>query len=171
MKSLPLAPAYRKKAAESVGPTPDDYMPIMVTEPVTISIWHSWHGEYYNNIEKIFRQYEQINSNVKIKLVNVPELNDKVGTAVSAGKGPDIVAWVHDTIGRNAEIGIIAPLNDYLPVNYLEDNYVLSAVEAVTYRGQFWALPESLEVITFIYNKDLISEDELPRTIDDSAAR
>ena len=38
------------------------------------------------------------------------------------------------------------------------------AAQAVTYNGQIYAVPESMEAVTMIYNKKLITEDKLPKT-------
>lgn len=136
-------------------------------EEVTITVWHGWQGEYYNNIATVFAQYEEANPGVTIELVEVPDLSDKIVTAVPAGEGPDIVAFANDWIGRLSEADIIIPLDDYLDKAAYEATFTPLAVQSQTYKGSIWGFPEAMEAITLIYNKALISEDQLPQTTDD----
>ncbi len=98
----------------------------------------------------------------------MPGLTTKVNVAVPAGQGPDIIAWVNDQIGKNAEIEVIQPLDDKgFDRAYLEQNFFATTVDAMTYRDRIWGVPESMKTTAFIYNKDLVSEDELPKTTDE----
>ncbi len=144
--------------------------PTAALEPVTITIWHGWQGEYFNNIKSIFDKYSEAHPNVTIELVQVPDLSDKIVTAVPAGEGPDIVAFANDWIGRLAEAGIIVPLDSYIDRAEYETTFIPTAVESQTYNGQIWGYPEAMEAITLIYNKKLISADQLPKSTDELLA-
>jgi len=132
----------------------------------TITIWHGWTGAYVPPKQAIFAQYVQQHPDVAIKLLNVSDIGTKARNAVPAGVGPDIIAWVDDNIGQNALVGVIDPLDGKAGIdqNYLKQNFPDVAVNAVTFNGQIYALPETLEAITFFYNKKLITEDKLPKT-------
>jgi len=145
--------------------------PTAALEPVTITIWHGWQGEYFNNIKSIFDKYSEAHPNVTIELVQVPDLSDKIVTAVPAGEGPDIVAFANDWIGRLAEAGIIVPLDSYIDRAEYETTFIPTAVESQTYKGQIWGYPEAMEAITLIYNKKLISADQLPKNTDELLAK
>lgn len=133
----------------------------------TITIWHNWEGEYYKPIAGIFNDYVTAHPDVSINLLHVPDLENKVKNAVPAGAGPDIIAWVDDHIGEDALIGVIDPLDDLkgagIDKAYLQANYPQVAQDAVTYDGKIYGLPESMEAVTMIYNKKLITEDKLPK--------
>jgi arabinogalactan oligomer / maltooligosaccharide transport system substrate-binding protein len=133
----------------------------------TVTIWHGWTGDYFTNIENIFKEYMKVCPNIKVELVNKTDLSNALTAAVPAGEGPDVFAWVNDQIGRMAEAQIIVPLTPYIDKDAFAKTYIPTAVEAVTYNGDIWAYPESMEAITMIYNKDLIKEDQLPKTTDD----
>jgi arabinogalactan oligomer/maltooligosaccharide transport system substrate-binding protein len=136
-----------------------------------VVIWHNWQGDYYTAIEQIFADYATQN-NVSIELLKVGDLNQKVQVAVPSGQGPDIVAWVNDQIGKNALSQIIQPLDEYgVDEAYLRENFTDIAASAMIYEGQVYGIPESMEALTFIYNSDLISEDEIPANTDDLIAR
>jgi arabinogalactan oligomer/maltooligosaccharide transport system substrate-binding protein len=133
----------------------------------TVSIWHGWQGVYLTNIEAIFDDYQRTCPNVKLKLLQKPDMNDVVATAVPAVEGPDIIAWVNDQISRNAETGIIVPLDNSIDMAAFDRTFIPTAANAMKYAGKTWCYPESMEAITMIYNKDLISEADLPTTTDE----
>ncbi len=157
--------------AAGAGVTPEatpEPTPVVVgTGTNRVTVWHNWAGSYAETITKLIGDWASQN-NVTVELLLVPDLTTKVNVAVPAGQGPDIIAWVNDQIGKNAEIEVIQPLDDKgFDRAYLEQNFVATAVDAMTYRDRIWGVPESMEAIAFIYNKDLVSEAELPKTTDE----
>jgi arabinogalactan oligomer / maltooligosaccharide transport system substrate-binding protein len=158
----PTEAASEAKPTEAPTPAPDN----LGSGSTEIVIWHNWQGEYYEAIKKAFADYATKN-NVKITLLRVADLNKKVEVAVPSGQGPDIIAWVDDQIGKNALSGIIQPLNDYgVDENYLKQNFTDVASAAMIYDGKVYGIPESMEALTFIYNKKLIQEADLPKDTD-----
>jgi arabinogalactan oligomer/maltooligosaccharide transport system substrate-binding protein len=154
--------------ADPAAPTeePTAVPEVLGSGETTITIWHRWEGEYYNAIQQIFADYATAN-NVKIELLLVPDVANKAQVAVPSGQGPDIIAWVNDRIGGSALQQIIQPLDEYgITQEYLAENFAPVAADAMIYRDQVYGVPESMEAITFIYNKALISEDELPQSTD-----
>ena len=78
--------------------------------------------------------------------------------------GPDIFVWPHDHIGEWARKGWLMPVEGS---GKLRADVFQVAWDAVTSNGKQWAYPISMEVLTMVYNKDLISEppktyEELP---------
>ena len=130
-------------------------------------IWHQWGGSYLEAITAELGKYAQAN-NVTLELLNVPDLNQKVNVAVPAGQGPDLIAWVNDQIGKNALTEVIQPLDDKgIDKAYLDQNFIGTAVNAMTFDDQVWGVPESMEAIALFYNKDLVKEEELPKNTDE----
>jgi arabinogalactan oligomer/maltooligosaccharide transport system substrate-binding protein len=158
-------PAAAAATTPTEAPTPAPVVLGDANAKVTITIWHGWQGEYFNAIQQIFSDYRKDHPDVAINLQNVPDLDTKVKNAVPAGAGPDIIAWVDDHIGGNALADVIVPLDGKGGIDqaYLAKNYPKVAVDAVTYNGQIYGLPESLESVTMIYNKALIKESDLPK--------
>jgi arabinogalactan oligomer/maltooligosaccharide transport system substrate-binding protein len=147
---------------------PDEPAPDTLGSGTTkITIWHRWEGEYYNAIKQIFADYATAN-NVQVELLLVQDVANKAQIAIPSGQGPDIIAWVNDRIGDSALSQIIQPLDSYgVDAAYLSSNFTPVAAAAMTYDGKVYGVPESMEAITFIYNKALISEEELPKTTDE----
>lgn len=137
-------------------------------QPVTV--WHNWGGGYADAITELLGQWASDN-NIALQLLQVPDIGTKVNVAVPAGQGPDIIAWVNDQIGKNAELGVIQPIEELgFDQAYLQENFVETAVQAMQYQDQIWGVPESMESLVLVYNKDLVSEDELPQTVDELIA-
>jgi arabinogalactan oligomer / maltooligosaccharide transport system substrate-binding protein len=133
----------------------------------TIVIWHSWDGAYLAEKQYIFNQYHLLHPDVNIQLVKQDNIIDKSVTAENAGQGPDIIAWVDDSLGKLAASHIVVPMDQYISKDYVESTYNRAAAQAVEYNGHVYGVPESVEAITMLYNKDLISADQLPKTADD----
>ncbi len=135
-------------------------------EPVTITVWHGWDGEYLKAYEEVVKEFNDSHDNIKIELSKVDNLSDALSVAIPSGEGPDIMAWVQDQIGRNALVGNIVPIDQWVSEDYLKQNFEPAAVQAMIWNGKVWGIPESQEGIALVYNKELISEDELPNPDD-----
>lgn len=148
---------------EAEAEVPPTEAPPPAEEPVTISIWHQWTGDYLNAIEEALNGYSELHPNVTIDISTPEDVSNALNVAIPAGEGPDIIAYANDAIGVQALAGNIVPLGDYgIDMSYLESNYEPAAVRGVVWQDQIWALPESQEGIAFVYNKDLVSEEYLP---------
>lgn len=138
------------------------------TEPpapgkVTITIWHQWSGDYLKAITLVFQEYMARNPNVVIDLSKPDDVSAALAVAIPAGEGPDIIGWANDQIGVNALNGNIVPLDDYgITQDFLKSTYEPAAVAGVIWQGKIWALPESQEAITLVYNKAVASEADFP---------
>lgn len=83
------------------------------------------------------------------------ELQTNFVTANASGNGPDIVMGAHDWIGNLVQNGAIDPVQitaeqkaAFLPV----------ATDAVTYNGQTYGMPASVESLILIRNKALVPD-------------
>jgi arabinogalactan oligomer/maltooligosaccharide transport system substrate-binding protein len=132
-------------------------------EPVTITIWHQWTGDYVSTIEEALNGYSELHPNVTIDISTPEDVGNALNVAIPAGEGPDIIAWANDKIGVQALAGNIVPLGDYgIDMNFLESNYEPAAVRGVVWQDQIWGLPESQEGIAIVYNTEMVSEEYLP---------
>ena len=156
-------------SAATAEPTPE--VAALGSGSTKIVLWHQWGGDYFDEIQKIFADYATKN-NVSIELVKQADISNKVSVAVPSGQGPDIIAWVDDQIGKNALSQIIQPLNDYgVDEAYLKENFTDVASNAMVYNGKVYGIPESMEALTFIYNKKLIQEADIPKDTDTLLAK
>jgi arabinogalactan oligomer/maltooligosaccharide transport system substrate-binding protein len=85
-----------------------------------------------------------------------------MAVAVPAGEGPDILAWVQDQVGRNALVGNVVPITEWVDEGYLNENFEPAAASAMVWQGDVWGIPESQEGIALVYNKAVVTEDMIP---------
>ncbi len=132
-------------------------------EPVTITVWHQWSGDYLTAIEQAFKDYTTEHPNVTIDLSKPEDTSNALSVAIPAGEGPDIIGWANDQIGTQALAGNIVALNDYgVDLTFLNTTYEPAAVRGVVWQDKIWGLPESQEGIAFVYNKALVTDEYLP---------
>lgn len=131
-------------------------------EQTTITLWHGWDGAYYEAIEEVFNQYEAEHPDINIELVRQDNLSDAMAVAVPAGEGPDILAWVQDQVGRNALVGNIVPITEWVDEAYLTENFEPAAANAMVWQGDVWGIPESQEGIALVFNRELVAEEDIP---------
>ena len=136
-------------------------------QKVTITIWAGWASNYVGPKEAIFAAYTKQHPNVTIKVVDVSaNLVQKSITAVKANNGPDIIAWADDSLGELADSHTIVPMDQYISQSYLTSTYTPAAAQALEFQGHVWGVPETVEAVTIMYNKKLISASQIPTTTD-----
>lgn len=133
----------------------------------TITIWHNWQGSYLQAKDAIFNAYTKLHPKVKFSVVHQDDVAAKSITAVKAGNGPDIIAYTDDNLGKLALSGVVKPLDQYISQDFLKQTYSPAAANALIFNNHVYGVPESVEAITLMYNKALISASQLPRTSND----
>ena len=136
----------------------------------TITIWHNWQGTYLQAKQAIFDAYTKLHPKVKIAVVHQDDIAAKSVTAVKAGNGPDIIAYTDDNLGKLALSGVVKPLDSYISADFLKQTYSPAAADALIFNGHVYGVPESVEALTLMYNKALLSADQLPKTSNDLLA-
>jgi arabinogalactan oligomer/maltooligosaccharide transport system substrate-binding protein len=132
----------------------------------TLTVWHDWSGAYLTAKQQIVQAYTNLHPNVHITLVNQTD-DTKTVNAVKAGNGPDIVQDPVDHVGTLAAAGVIVPIDQYESTSALTSTYTTTASQSVEYNGHVYGIPEVTEILTIMYNKKLITADQLPKTTDD----
>jgi maltose-binding protein MalE len=133
----------------------------------TITIWHSWQGSYLDAKKAIFDSYTKQYPNVTINLVHQDDVAAAVASGVSSG-GPDIAVAGDDALGGLVKLDAIKPIDglDGVDTNYMAANFSKAAVDVDSINGHIYGMPETVETVTMIYNKDLVSSDQVPKTTD-----
>ncbi|MDY0276829.1 MAG: extracellular solute-binding protein [Acholeplasma sp.] len=130
-----------------------------------IVIWHDKEAavinilkEYLNkeipDVEVEFLRRESLTDNLKL-----------VGNSESAA--PDMYIFAHDKIGLFSELGILEPITSFISKDKLDSDYVKLTVDAATYKNNIYQLPIYYETVLFMYNKDRMSESEVPKTTEE----
>lgn len=137
-----------------------------LTRSGTITIWHGYEGTYLDSKKAIYDAYTKLYPSVTINLVHKPNLTDAVTAAAGASQGPDIVAWVDDQIGKWVKLEAIKPMDSYVDSGYMNAQFSKAAVDAATFEGKIYGMPEAVEAITLLYNKKLVNATDVPKTSD-----
>lgn len=103
---------------------------------------------------------------VEIEVVEIAydNIRGQFITAAPTGEGPDIIVGGHDWVGELAANGLLEPVNFGAKLA----EFSSSSVQAFSYGGQNYGVPQGTENIAIIYNKALVSE--VPETWDELLA-
>ncbi|MDO8338573.1 MAG: maltose ABC transporter substrate-binding protein [Microcella sp.] len=91
-------------------------------------------------------------------------IRDEFITQAPTGNGPDIIVGAHDGLGKLVQNGVVSPLELGDKASEFQD----VAVAAMSYEGQTYGLPYSVENIALVRNVDIAPE--APETFDDLIA-
>lgn len=130
----------------------------------TITIWHDKEEAVAMALQK---KLDTLAPDIVVKLEKKEGLTDAlklVGNDPSSA--PDMYFFAHDKIGVYAEMDILSPITDFLPSEVLDD-YLDVTLKAATYKGTLYQLPIYYETLLFLYNKELMGEEDVPKTTEE----
>jgi maltose/maltodextrin transport system substrate-binding protein len=132
----------------------------------TLTVWSS--EKQVDFIKRIGQEFTRDTGiNVDVQMVTFGDIKSKFLTAAQAGEGPDIIVGAHDWVGELALNGLLEPI----PQSAIElDKFAPSGIQAFTYEGKLYGLPYAIEAVGLFYNRDYVSDDEVPTNIDDLMA-
>lgn len=115
--------------------------------------------KYTKYIEGVINNFEIENPKVKINWVDVPwvEMQNKILSAVSANKAPDVVNLNPNFAVQLAAHGAWLSLND-LVSDEVESNYLPNIWKATTYEGKSFSLPWYLTSRITVFNNELFKK-------------
>ena len=129
-----------------------------------ITIWHDKEDEVAAALQA---ELDQLAPDIVVNLERKDGLTDSlkmVGNDPNAA--PDMYFFAHDKIGVYAEMGILAPITDFIDEETL-NQYLPMTIEAATYKGEVYQLPLYFETLLFMYNRLYMSDDEVPQTTEE----
>lgn len=126
------------------------------TEPEgtgTLTVWVD--ADRADVLKDVAAQFKE-DKGVTVKLVtkDFGDIRDDFITQVPTGKGPDIIVGAHDWLGKLVQNGVVAPLE----LGDTAGDYQEVAITAMSYDGQTYGLPYSVENIALVRNTDLAPE-------------
>lgn len=134
------------------------------SEPVEITIWHDKEDAVASVLQA---ELDKLAPEVVVTLVKKEGLTEALKLVGNDPKAaPDMYFFAHDKIGVYAEMGILAPITDFISKDQLSD-YMGVTISAATYKGEIYQLPLYYETLLFMYNKAYMSEDEVPATTEE----
>ena len=118
----------------------------------------------YNGIAKIGEEFAK-KTGVQVTVEHPEDAPNKFAQAAAAGKGPDIWIWPHDRIGEWIAGGLLQTVT---PGKKVQADIDSLAWKAFTVGGKTWGYPLSVEAVSLVYNKKLVSTP--PKTFEEVIA-
>lgn len=129
--------------------------------PVTITVWHDKEDAVIDVLTEALAVLEPDIHVVFEKKTGLTESLKLVGNDKNAA--PDLYFFAHDKIGVYAEMGILAPITDFVSADAMT-GYVPLTVKGAAYKGVQYQLPVYFETLLFMYNKKYMAESDVPAT-------
>ncbi|MDI6600254.1 MAG: ABC transporter substrate-binding protein [Thermoanaerobacteraceae bacterium] len=128
-------------------------------EPVTIT--YRAGKDTSERTQMLIKQFEEENPNIKVDFQEMPwSTDDQHNAYVTALQAQDssidVVAMDVIWTAEFASAGWLLPLGDKFPQSE-RDKFLSGPLEAVTYNGEIYALPEYTDAGVLYYRKDIIS--------------
>ena len=105
---------------------------------------------------------EKNKGKAKVTIEFIPRGNgydyeNKLNTAISSGKAPDVVAIDGPTTAAYAHLNILAPIDEYITAEE-KAMYVPSIIQQGTYNGKLYDLGAMESSVVLYYNKDMLKK-------------
>jgi arabinogalactan oligomer/maltooligosaccharide transport system substrate-binding protein len=102
-------------------------------------------------LDDVIAQFEEENDvTVEVVQKDFPAIAGDFTQQAPTGEGPDVVIAPHDALGQLVTNGIVEPITLENP-----DDFQEVAIQAVSYEGQVYGVPVSIENVALIRNTDL----------------
>ena len=132
--------------------------------PVTITIWHDKEDEVAAALQA---ELDQLAPDIVVNMERKDGLTDSLKMVGNdPNSAPVMYFFAHDKIGVYAEMGILAPITDFINEETL-NQYLPMTIEAATYKGEVYQLPLYFETLLYMYNRLYMSDDEVPQTTEE----
>ncbi|MFC1975601.1 extracellular solute-binding protein [Chloroflexota bacterium] len=147
-----VAPAEEAPAAEAPAEE--------AAEPVEMVFWFSGTDKKVAFMQAAVDEYNEHQDNVQITMVETPDSKERIGTALVAGEGPDIMRYNHN-LPWYWGIESVYPLNDFVndPEIGIDPGLLFPAArEMVQYAGIVQAIPINVCPGGLFYNREIFAE-------------
>lgn len=158
---------------ESAGENQED--PYAVTEPITITFWHTVEEQYRDTLQQLVDQFEEENPLITVEVVYSGSAGDTeekfIAANVAGGQDlPTVLTSNSDSIVEYQEAGIMEPLQPYFEADQFPiDEFADGMVETFTWDGDTIFLPFLNSACVWFYNKDAVEAEgiTMPETWED----
>lgn len=137
---------------------------IVPEEGASLLIWESEgpEGDFMLYVAEEFEKKYGVP--VKYESVGHVDAPGQLRTDGPAGLGADVFSAPHDHVGSMEAGGLI--LENFWPAQYQAD-FMSAAIDGTSIDGKLYGYPTGIETYGLFYNKDLIDEADLPKSMDE----
>ena len=125
---------------------------------VTLTFWNGFTGPDRPVLEKLVKQFNASQKNVKIEMTIMPwdVFYQKLLPSFASGKGPDIVGMASEQLPQYADRNVFKPLDKIYSQGLNKNTLVRSAVEAGKWEGKYYAITMNFTTLLMYWNNDML---------------
>lgn len=157
------AAAAAEEAAASAKATADAAAAAAATEAptaeatvdsgLTLTIWaDNTRAPILRDLATTFQ--EEYGVTLVVEELGFGDIRDQLTIAGPAGQGPDIIVGAHDWLGELVSNGVLAPID----LGPKEADFAPAAIQAFTYDGELYGMPNATENVALFINTDIVPE-------------
>ena len=117
--------------------------------------------EAYQELIKEFSEKSGIT--VKVSFIPKDSFNTKLNSAIANGKQPDISYLDQPQIAEYVQDEILLEITDIFDGGLKKEDFFSSALETNCIDGKYYGVPLNITTSVLLYNKDMVSESDLPK--------
>jgi maltose-binding protein MalE len=113
--------------------------------------------------------FTEANEGIEVETVFVPfdDLRATYENAAATGEGPDLLIGQADWAGPLSEAGLIMPVDDLVAETDLDTQLTEAAWGTMSYAGERYGIPVTLDGVALYYNSDIIDADDIPTDLEE----
>lgn len=123
----------------------------------TIKVWVQTDGA--ETIADVVKAFEE-ETGYKVEVIEEDQSNAQENIKKDPAAAADIFSLPHDQLGQLVESGIIQELPEEYSTE-INQTMAAQAIAGAQYKGKTYAFPYGIESMVLMYNKDLLSEEDI----------
>lgn len=147
---------------ESASPSPAEATKQTDTKSegkVTITYWNGFSGSDRPVLESLVKKFNESQDEIQVKMeiMNWDVLYQKLTTATASGQGPDFIAFGPENIAKYADLGVIAPVDDFYANKMIDTSLLPKGYDQLLhYKDHFIGFPMNYFAHALYYNKNMV---------------
>ncbi|WP_123041162.1 ABC transporter substrate-binding protein [Cohnella candidum] len=128
---------------------------------VTITFWNGFGGSDRPVLEGLVKKFNSSQDQVEVKMeiMDWSVLYQKLTTASASGQGPDFIAFGPENIAKYADLGVLAPVDDFYSNNMIDTSLLPQGYDKlIHYKGHFIGMPMNYFAHALYFNKDMAKQ-------------
>ena len=132
----------------------------------TVIRFSSWGSESEMAILKpILNEFEKENGDIKVELIHIPKnYFQKLQLMIASNLAPDVIFLNNLNGPIYAEGDTLTDLNQLIKDDNLDlqKSFFKESLDALTYKGKFYAIPRDISNLVIFYNKNVFDQYKIP---------
>ncbi|MGP4039768.1 ABC transporter substrate-binding protein [Gracilibacillus sp. D59] len=128
-------------------------------DKIKLTFWGDWTGEGEEQFNHMVELFNKSQDRIEVEYVIQEDLVTKFMTGITSGQIPDVLLWDRWRTSLYAPKGVLHPINDFLEKDGIsEDDFYGEALKELSYEGNLYGLPLTVDTRALFYNKDHFEE-------------